>query len=311
MSSVWITGAHGFVGRNLARHLHANGSVIYGLGHGAWPSVQAESWGVSYWINGELTASNFRTLQDCSGRPDIIYHLAGGSSVGLSFDHPLEDFSRTVASTANMLDWVRCETPESRVIAVSSAAVYGADYTDSIKEESPLHPYSPYGFHKAMMEMECRSYVENFGLDIVITRLFSVYGAGLEKQLIWDLCRKLNNTVGLLTLGGTGNERRDWIHISDACRLLDMLRDRKLVTHGIINGGTGEGVSIADIAALIVNTWGSDFEITFSGSARPGDPPVLVADVARLSELGFQPGIDLESGMREYVEWYKREYQCP
>jgi UDP-glucose 4-epimerase len=123
--------------------------------------------------------------------------------------HPLEDFRRSVDTSARLFEWVRVNAPHTKIVCVSSAAVYGADHSGPIPETAPLSPYSPYGCHKAMMEMLCQSYVRNYGMRITIGRLFSVYGAGLEKQLLWDLCCKLRGNPGVVTLGGTGQELRD------------------------------------------------------------------------------------------------------
>ena len=86
---------------------------------------------------------------------------------------------------------------------VSSAAVYGPGHEGPIGEDARLDPASPYGCHKLVMELLCRSYARSFGVSIVLLRLFSVYGEGLQKQLLWDLCSKLaRNRCG--QLGGLG-----------------------------------------------------------------------------------------------------------
>ena len=91
------------------------------------------------------------------GPPDYIFHLAGGSSVGASIANPYEDFSRTVATTAELLEWMRLAAQNATLVSVSSAAVYGAGHTGPIREEHALLPFSPYGYHKLMMENLCQS----------------------------------------------------------------------------------------------------------------------------------------------------------
>jgi UDP-glucose 4-epimerase len=195
---------------------------------------------------------------------------------------------------------------ETRIIAISSAAVYGAKYKGPISEDSRLSPYSPYGVHKAMMEDLCRSYSENFGLNTAIVRLFSVYGAGLEKQLIWDLCSKLlaskdNNIV----LGGTGNELRDWLHVEDAIRLLTLVGKQAGTSCPVFNGGTGIATSIRSIAEIVCQAWGGDHRIEFNGVARKGDPESLVADVFKYQILDFIPKINIQEGLSGVVAWFK------
>jgi UDP-glucose 4-epimerase len=304
MSQVWITGAHGFIGRYLARHLKENGYSVSGIGHGAWPQEEARAWGLDYWLNGEIDASNLADLAARHGAPETVIHLAGGSSVAVSMQYPLEDCRRSVDTSARLLEWVRVNAPRTRVVCVSSAAVYGADHKEPISETASPSPYSPYGYHKAMMEMLCQSYIRNFDVNIAIVRLFSVYGAGLEKQLLWDLCHKLRNNPGVVSLGGTGKELRDWIHISDVVRLIESVAANKNAPL-ILNGGTGMGVSVQDIAALVCASWGSDTKIEFSGQQRPGDPTVLVADVASMQKLGFSPLMPLDKGIAHFVAWFK------
>jgi UDP-glucose 4-epimerase len=307
MAAIWITGGKGFIGRHVAKVAAANGFEVFGIGHGLWSADDAAEWSYSHWSNGEIEPANLSQLLRVSGWPDTIFHLAGGSSVGTSLDNPHEDFSRTVETTARLLEWVRLNSPKSKVVSVSSAAVYGSRHVREICEDAIVSPYSPYGFHKAMMEGLCQSYCASFNLQIAIVRLFSVYGPRLEKQLIWDLCGKLASSndrpVGL---GGTGNEIRDWLHVFDAAKLLWMARLSCGTAGPVINGGTGIGISIAEIAQLVCGAWNSKSVIEFNGRARKGDPLILVADVSRASDLGFQPAISLESGICETVGWFKQ-----
>jgi UDP-glucose 4-epimerase len=304
MTTTWITGAHGFIGRNLARHLQKHGHTVCGVGHGAWPQEEARNWGLDYWLNGEIEASNLANIAARQGVPDTVFHLAGGSSVGLSMQHPFEDFRRSVDSSARLFEWVRVNTPHTKIVCVSSAAVYGADHSGPIPETAPLSPYSPYGCHKAMMEMLCQSNIRNYGMHIAIARLFSVYGEGLEKQLIWDLCTKLSGNPGVVTLGGTGQELRDWIHISDAVRLLESLTTNQS-SPLVVNGGTGAGVPVQEITNLVCASWGQKARIEFSGQQRPGDPNVLVADVSVARKFGFSPSTSLGNGIEQVVSWFK------
>ena len=306
MATIWITGGKGFIGRHLARLAAGQGGSVFGIGNGVWPAEESKQWGYSDWSAGEIEASNLNQLALDAGPPNIIFHLAGGSSVGASFQDPLNDFYRTVESTSRLLDWVRLNAPEALIVSASSAAVYGATHAGPIAEDTPVSPYSPYGAHKAMMESLCRSYAENFGLRVANVRLFSVYGAGLEKQLIWDLCTKLavaGNHPAML--GGTGHELRDWLHISDAAALLWLVGTQGDSNCTVINGGTGIGTSIREVAGMVCAAWGNAAEVTFSGVARAGDPPSLVADCARARQMGFNPGVMLDDGIREAVHWFK------
>jgi UDP-glucose 4-epimerase len=305
LARVWITGGRGFIGRHLARHLAHEGHSVAGLGHGLWSSAEAGAWGFARWVDGGLDASNLTQLLRDDGVPDVIHHLAGGSSVGAAFANPHEDFARTVASTAALLDWLRLNAPTARIVIVSSAAVYGAGHVGQITEGAPTQPYSPYGAHKLMMEDLARSYAANFGLAVVIVRLFSVYGIWLRKQLLWELCQRFDAGAGSIELQGDGGELRDWTHASDVARLLARAAEIADAAAPMVNGGSGRGVDVERIARLVAAEWPGRADVRFSGRSRAGDPRSLVADPARITGLGFAFQVPIEAGVRDYVEWYR------
>ncbi|NEV02247.1 NAD-dependent epimerase/dehydratase family protein [Bradyrhizobium uaiense] len=303
---VWVTGANGFIGRHLVHQLAGAGHAVHGVGHGALDATEARQLGLRSWVNGEIDAANLNALAAAHGLPGRVFHLAGGSSVGVSIERPFEDFSRTVASTARLLEWLRGSAPNCAVIAASSAAVYGADHFGPIAESAVPTPMSPYGQHKSMMEQLCRSYAQSFGIRCTVVRLFSVYGPNLRKQLLFDICSRLQAREQELTLGGTGNEIRDWTDVRDVARLLASVAEpSSQETFRIINGGSGRGTSVADIAAGLIRQWGSKTVVRYSGISRPGDPASLLADDAMLRRVGFDWRIPLDQGLADYVTWFK------
>jgi UDP-glucose 4-epimerase len=310
MKRIWITGAHGFIGRHLAKWLGECGHVVSGIGHGLWPESEAAAWGVQHWLNGDINASNLQQLLHRGGAPDCIFHLAGGASVGAAVASPHEDFARTVSTTAALLDWVRLEAEGTRFVAISSAAIYGAGHLGPIGERQAGVPFSPYGHHKLMMEQLCHSYAHSFGIPGVIVRLFSVYGSWLRKQLLWDLCTKLSSDARLLELGGTGDELRDWTDIRDVVRVLEMAMNVAVAMQTnsvqVMNAGTGKGTSVREIASIVLNSWSSDASVEFNGRSRPGDPFSLVADSSLLQSLGYEWSVSVEDGVRDYVKWYRQ-----
>jgi UDP-glucose 4-epimerase len=304
--TIWITGAGGFIGRYLARALADAGHAVHGIGHGALTDSEKQRLGLQSWLNGEIDATNLNALAAMHGSPSQIFHLAGGSSVGLSITQPFEDFSRTVASTARLLEWLRGSSPDSLVIVASSAAVYGADHPGPISEGAPLTPMSPYGTHKLMMEQLCESYAVTFGIRTIVARLFSVYGPHLRKQLLWDVCSRLRKDERTLVLGGTGAEIRDWTVVRDVARLLTKIGELPHPeTFRIINGGSGCGTSVGEIANMLVKNWGSDVAVHYSGVTRAGDPLSLLANDAGLRRLPFNWQISIDRGLADYVTWFK------
>jgi UDP-glucose 4-epimerase len=305
MSVAWVTGAKGFIGRYLCLHLSQQGYTVLGLGHGAWPLEIAAQSGLSFWVNGEIENSNLAQILHHSGAPDIIYHLAGGSSVGLSMQFPNEDFRRTVVSTSTLLEWIRLHTPRSKLLLVSSAAVYGNSQTTPILEDSLYTPYSPYGFHKRSAELICESYSQTFGIQSAIVRLFSIYGPGLYKQLLWDLSSRISQAPKQLEINGSGEELRDWLYVEDAVHLLTTVANNISAELLVVNGGTGIGTAVQDIVKLSCTAWGYHPQVKFSGIKRPGDPQCLIANTNKINDFGFTAQYNLSQGIQKYVNWYR------
>ena len=306
--SVWITGARGFIGRHLAHHLAERGHEVCGLGHGLWAEAEARRSGIMRWRNAEVRIANLASLAREQPRPpDVIFHLAGGASVAAAIAGPLEDFDRTVQSTAELLEWARQEAPRSHIIAVSSAAVYGAAGAGRLPEHTPCLPCSPYGFHKLLAEQLCGSYRQSYGVRASVVRLFSVYGPGLKKQLLWDLCTRLAAGERNVQLGGSGAELRDWADVRDVVRALALVAETGADIPSPLNVATGAGTAVKRIAELIGAAWPGAAPVSFSGRSRPGDPFSLVADATRLAALGFDWTISLETGIGDYVRWFQTQ----
>lgn len=300
MPQALVTGAHGFIGRHVALHLAQSGYAVTGLGHGAWLQSDQRRWGISDWHEGDVTPDS---LLRCAGEPELVVHCAGSGSVGFSVDHPFQDFLRTVAASAALFDHARAHMPGTRLVIPSSAAVYGAVGRLPIAESAPLDPVSPYGTHKMVTEHMARSYARQYGVRIAIVRLFSVYGPGLRKQLLWDACGKLMRGDRLFY--GTGMETRDWLHVSDAAALLAEAGRRASPSCPTINGGTGIASTVRDTLTTLAGKLGIREPVAFSGLSRAGDPTAYQADTDLLSSWSWQPGIALEQGLNEYADWFR------
>lgn len=298
---VWVTGASGFVGRHVSRALARRGHAVSGIGISPWECDPAD-WGVTTWLLAPVAPDSLDALLASAGAPAAIFHLAGGASVGASLADPALDFQLSVGSTSALLDWARTRGVRARVILSSSAAVYGSSHRTPIPVGAVAAPSSPYGHHKRMAELLCESYATSFGIPCSVVRLFSIYGPGLRKQLLWDLCRKLEDSPRRVTLGGTGAEVRDWIHVEAAAQiLLDAATSSDRILRR--NGGTGRGVDVATIARLVKEAMHSDAEIGFTGERREGDPDYLVADTGCAPDTPIAP--TLADGIVEYVGWFR------
>ena len=300
MKTALITGAHGFIGRYASRHFRANGYSVIGVGHGHWGFDDSVQYGIDRWIEADI---DFAALVDIPDKIDCIVHCAGGSSVGYSCQYPLQDFTRTVDATANVLEYMRLHQQDAKLIYPSSAAVYGKKANVPISVNAPLQPLSPYGFHKKMVEDLCASYVQNYDLRVTIIRFFSIYGPGLRKQLIWDACNKFTHSDGRVEFYGTGEETRDWLHVKDAAALIYQLaaRDYK---YEIVNGGAGKAISIRYIIDRLAAYFDKGIQVSFNQEIKEGDPKHYWADAEEAIRTGWRPAIALDQGLKEYLNWF-------
>ena len=303
--TVWVTGAHGFLGRNLCRYLSGHDFRVVGIGHGHWNPGEAQEWGINQWFFSDIHLAALYDLESKLGRPEAIFHTAGGSSVPLSVENPYLDYQRTVGTTIDVLEFVRIKSPETKVIYPSSAAVYGSVDKGRISEDTPLRPVSPYGIHKQIVELLCGSYATHFGVKVLLIRFFSLYGNGLTKQLLWDLCCKFEKKEGEIILHGTGDEVRDLLHIDDAVRLMGIALDKASARYAPVNGGTGIGTTVREIAEEVRNAFDTTRIVKFNGIVREGDPKFYQADTNRLESWGWRPLRDWRNSIRDYVSWFK------
>ncbi|QND21365.1 NAD-dependent epimerase/dehydratase family protein [Rhizobium leguminosarum bv. viciae] len=239
-------------------------------------------------------------------QPTYLVHVAGNANVGRSIEDPRYDFVNSVDLFSLVLDHVRRVSLETKVLFTSSAAVYGQPKVLPITEELAPSPISPYGYHKWMCEQLSREYSSLYEVSVASIRIFSAYGAGLRKQILWDLCEKCRSD-GPVQLGGDGSETRDFIHAKDIARAISCIVRGGTFNGEVYNVASGVETSISDLAHHVLSAYGIPFDrLGFSGSSRIGDPKNWRADVRRLEALGFSPTIDFVAGVAEYVDWYKK-----
>lgn len=301
-----VTGSAGFLGRHISRLLAQCGETVVGIGHDSWNSEDPYRWGISHWHAGHVNLENLETLAISAsyiGRPQAIIHCAGGSNVGYSVSHPREDFLATVCSLLDVLEFSRLQSPITKIIYPSSAAVYGAFGPIPLQEDLPTIPISPYGIHKRIAEKLCISYGIHYNVPSVIVRFFSIYGSGLRKQLLWDACSKANSDD--FNFFGSGEEKRDWIHVEDAANLLKLSLEHASTHSPIVNGATGHAVSTREILTQLGGLLTPPRNPRFSNAAKLGDPDSLLADISRIQAWGFKPNVPLHQGLADYVRWYQ------
>ena len=298
---ILITGAKGFLGSNVAKHFKSLGHETYGIGHGGLSVEESKEIGLDYWRKDDIS---IKAILEFEQTFDVIFHCGGSGSVGFSVEHPYNDFKKTVEGTLEVLEYMRVHNTKAHLIYPSSPAVQGECEDEPINEDYIGKPASPYGYHKKIAENLCQSYSEKFELKVSIVRLFSVYGKGIKKQLLWDACKKITTAKDEVIFWGTGQETRDYIHISDVLSLFHVLL-RKEDRFTIINGGTGKKYTIKNVVEMIRDLINPKININFNNQVNIGNPIYYLADTQKLKNYGFKAKTNLEQEIKNYVEWVK------
>ncbi len=236
---------------------------------------------------------------------DYCINASGAANVRFSFLEPLKDYSLNTQNVFYILDAIRTFQPGCKFLTLSSAAVYGNPVELPINVSAPTKPMSPYGWHKLQSEMLCEEFNQNFKVKSAIARIFSAYGAGLKKQLFWDMHKKISET-GRLDLYGTGQESRDFIYISDLVDALHAITKSSEFKADIYNVASGVEVSIAKTAEIFTSFYDKEIEINFSGEEKIGDPKNWLADISDLKSFGFQAKFDMQKGLEQYYQWLNK-----
>jgi UDP-glucose 4-epimerase len=297
---VIVLGACGFIGRHVCRRLSWEDFEVIGLGHGEWAAEEWTLWGLSRWVKADITIESLAATG--SRRVVALVHCAGTGAVSYAHAAPFDDYQRSVATAACVLEFARAHCgAEARVVLASSAAVYGDQGEVDLTETAMRSPISPYGFSKVAAENLCDVYSRFFEVQSSVIRLFSVYGEGLRKQLLWDAMRKFS--AGERRFFGTGNELRDWIHVEDAASLMCAAVSAPQASFEVFNGGHVKATTREVLAALADRSGGS--EPAFTGETHAGNPRRLTANWQHAArQLGWRPQVDLETGLARYVQWF-------
>lgn len=303
---VLITGAYGFLGKHVAKEFKKQSGGDYhiiGMGHGKWNANEFKQWGIDEWIEATIT---LESLNNCNKKFDVIVHCGGNGSVALSYKNPYEDFQKTVQSTLAVLEYIRLQAPECILIYPSTPAAQG-DFKDiPIKEDAISLPISPYGFNKKIAEDICLSYRKNYNLNIGIIRFFSIYGEGLQKQLLYDACKKISQeSSNEITFEGTGLETRDWINIKDASSLVYTFA-QNLKGWDVINGASGIRTEVRQIIELLLQEFNKPLNLKFNNVVREGNPFYFWADMSHTEKYNWKPKVSLKEGIKSYVAYYKK-----
>jgi UDP-glucose 4-epimerase len=303
MKTLLITGVAGFIGRYVARHFSEQGWSVIGVDNS--PPENAPLANLSAYHRLQLPDPTLNSLLK-DNSPQVCIHCAGRASVGLSMTEPAADFYSNTMVTFELLNTLRLNAPECRFIFLSSAAVYGNPESLPVSEKQFCTPLSPYGFHKLQSEQLCLEFTKVYDLPTASLRIFSAYGPGLRRQVLWDICQKAI-TQPNLNLQGTGEESRDFIHALDIARALSVVVQSAPMEGEVYNLGSGREVKIFELAKIVLDSLEENFAPQFDGVVPPGNPLYWQADISKLKSIGFTPTVELERGVKTFVNWCRAE----
>jgi UDP-glucose 4-epimerase len=296
--NVVILGAQGFIGNYLTQYFAAKGMSVFGCDLFEYSSTIYNYQKVS------ILSPDFEIIFE-QNKFDVCINASGSGNVGHSLAYPISDFEANTIAVAKILDTLRKHQSCCKYIHISSAAVYGNPAQLPIKETDDLKPISPYGYHKMMSEILCKEYFDLYKIPIAIIRPFSVFGNGLKKQLLWDICCKLKDNESV-RLYGTGYESRDFLHISDLVSFVDSIIHKGSFKCEAYNAASGREVTIKAIANIFEENYKPQKKIIFSGELKHGDPIHWRADIARIQKLGVKPCANFDNSVIEYINWFSK-----
>jgi UDP-glucose 4-epimerase len=295
---VLVTGGAGFIGSHLVARLVSNGMqvvVVDNLSSGSIENLQGSLERIQF-VKGDIRDPNIarKVVRDA----DIIFHLAANASVPASVNDPEYDFQTNVVGTFNLLH-ASVDRNLKCFVFTSSAAVYGTS-GEILSENNVPNPVSPYGTTKLCGEMLGLSYKRSFKVPFVIARLFNVYGTRMPRYVMHDFYWNLRNNPKELRVLGTGNQLRQFCHVSDAIDALILIADKGT---DVYNVSGKEVVSMKELAKIFVERISPEARITTTGTSWPGDIEKLLADISKLERLGFRPKTSLAQGIDSLIEW--------
>jgi GDP-4-dehydro-6-deoxy-D-mannose reductase len=283
-SRVLVTGAGGFVGRHLLEL----------LGDATVPADADVT-------DGEAVAASIREAQ-----PSAVVHLAALSAVAESWRDPARFWEVNAVGTVNVLEAVRLEAPQARVLAVSTGEVYGRAERLPTPEEAPVAPVSPYAASKAAAELACVQ-AREAGVDVVVARAFQHEGPGRDDRFAvgsWaHQLAALELAGGGELLVGNLDVERDITDVRDVCRAYALLLEPS-VPAGVYNVASGRSVPLGEVVDLLVGM--ARVPVTVEQDPerlRPADLPVQRGDPSRLrGATGWEPDIPLAQTLADMLE---------
>jgi UDP-glucose 4-epimerase len=240
---------------------------------------------------------------------EAVFHLAAQIHVDRSYVEPRLTYEVNVIGTQNILEIARLHDTK-KVIHASTSEVYGSSLYHPMDEKHPLNAPHPYGASKIAADRMCYAYVQTYGMDISILRLFNVFGPRQRDigygGVISIFARRVLSGMPPIVYGD-GKQTRDYTYVEDVVRAYDLALKHNQPLEGPVNFGSGKEVSILSLAEKIIDLFGKKGTLKPALTApRMGEVNRLIADATRAREiLGWKPEYDLDAGLKAFTEWYK------
>lgn len=292
---VFVTGGTGFIGGHLRQTLAEQDCHVTLLKHRPSELEVKENEDV---LVGDVTDPSTIRLDDSF---DVIFHLAALTSIEQSLDDPSNIWEVNADGTLHVLEAAR-QLDVDAFVYVSTASVYGKPEYLPIDESHPPNPREPYGASKLAAEQLALSYESSFGLPTVAVRVFNAFGPGQPGYNVVSTIVEQALSSDEVELGNL-SPSRDFIYVEDIINGLVALLRRGNAGE-IYNLGRGEDVSIEDLAKTIVSLCDRDIPIESSSDRQRSEGveiPRHVADIQKMSDLGWTPSWSLEEGLQETI----------
>jgi UDP-glucose 4-epimerase len=299
---VVVTGGAGFIGSHLCRTLIDQGAKVTAfdnLSSGKIDFIKDLMDDGLKFVQGDIRDTT--ALEKATRNSEVIFHLAAQTSVPFSMEDAKEDCEVNVVGTLNVLE--AAKKADARVVFSSSCAVYGNPEKRPTPETYPTHPISFYGLSKFVGENYCCFYQENYGLEVVMLRIFNVYGPN-GHGVLPDFLNKLKKTPDKLEVLGTGRQGRDFVYVSDMVKILLLAATSPAAAGQIFNVGTGTTTSVTELAKKITELLGLEgVKISFTGGlAWEGDMDITQADNSKaVNTLQWRPQVNLDQGLKKLI----------
>ncbi|NBR26134.1 MAG: dTDP-glucose 4,6-dehydratase [Micrococcales bacterium] len=309
---VLITGAAGFIGSNFVRMI-AKGDLLgvssvkvldkltYAGVKSNLDSVADLSWyefKVGDICDREVVSELLREV-------DAVVNFAAESHVDRSILGAANFVQTNIVGVQVLLDAIKESGRRIRFLQVSTDEVYGSIESGSWTEEWPLQPNSPYSASKASGELLARSYNRTHGMDVVITRCSNNYGTHHFPEKLIPLFITNLMEGKKVPVYGTGENVRDWLHVNDHCRgIHSVLMNGR--SGEVYNIGGGRELTNNEITSLILEAMGADESSIEYVEDRKGHDLRYSVDWTKINrELGYEPKVKFEDGLRETIQWYR------